>query len=51
MGYSEKKYNQIEKILLDLEMIKDNVYNIGVDVVVSYVTPAGKYKYEKSTLI
>ena len=51
IGYSEEKYLKIEKDLLDHEKIKDDIYNITIDVIVSYTTPAGKNSYRKNRVM
>lgn len=51
IGYSKEKYLKIEKDLLEFEKIKEDIYNITIDVVVSYTTPAGKNSYKKNSVM
>lgn len=51
VGFSKEQFLKIEKELLEYEKIKDNIYNITIDVIVSYTTPAGKNTYKKNRII
>ena len=51
IGMNKEKYIKWENELLESEKIKDTVYNITVNVVVSYVTQAGRYNYRKNRIV
>lgn len=51
VGFSKEQFLKIEKELLKYEKIKDNVYNITIDVIVSYTTPAEKNTYKKNRIM
>lgn len=50
-GYNEEKFYKLEKRILELEKIKDNVFNISLNVIVSYSTPSGKNTYKKNKVL
>ncbi len=47
----EDKFYKIEKILLEKNKIKDNVFNISVKVIVKYTTSSGKNNYNKKRIV
>jgi len=50
-GFSKEQFLKIENELLECEKIKDDIYNITIDVIVSYTTPAGKSTYKKNKIM
>ena len=50
-GFSKEQFLKIENELLECEKIKDDIYNITIDVIVSYTTPAGKNTYKKNKIM
>ena len=50
-GYSKEKFSEIEKELIECEKIKDTVYNITINVIVSYITPSGRANYRKNKFV
>lgn len=50
-GYSKEKYFKIEKNLIKFKKIKEDIYNITIDVIVSYTTPTGKNSYKKNRVM
>ena len=46
-----KKYNKIENRIIKEILYDKNVYNISINVIVSYTTPSGKNTYKKNRIV
>ena len=51
IGFSEEKFNKIEKRIIDEIIINESIYDISINVVVSYITNSGKYSYKKNKIV
>jgi len=51
IGFSQEKYDKIEKRIIDEIMFKENVYNISINVVVSYKANYDKYTQRKNKIV
>ena len=49
--YNEEKFNKIEKRIIDEIIINESIYDISINVVVSYITNSGKYSYRKNKIV
>lgn len=51
ISFSRKKYNKIENRIIKEILYDKNVYNISIDVIISYTTPSGKNTYKKNRIV
>lgn len=51
IGFNEEKFNKIEKRIIDEIIINESIYDISINVVVSYITNSGKYSYSKNKIV
>ena len=51
IGFNEEKFNKIEKRIIDEIIINESIYDISINVVVSYITNSGKYSYRKNKIV
>ena len=51
INFSRKKYNKIENRIIKEILYDKNVYNISINVIVSYTTPSGKNTYKKNRIV
>ena len=49
--FSRKKYNKIEKRIIKEILYDKKIYNISINVIVSYTTPSGKNTYKKNRVV
>ena len=51
INFSRKKYNRIENRIIKKIIYNENVYNIKINVIVSYTTASGKNTYQKNKIV
>ena len=51
INFSRKKYNKIEKRIIKEILYDKKIYNISINVIVSYTTPSGKNTYKKNRVV
>jgi len=51
INYSRKKYNKIENRIIKEKLYKENVFNVSINVIVSYTTASGKNTYKKNRIV
>lgn len=51
INFSRKKYNKIEDRIIKEILYNEDVYNIAINVIVSYTTPSGKNTYKKNRIV
>ena len=51
INFSRKKYNKIENRIIKEILYDKNVYNISINVIVSYTTPSEKNTYKKNRIV